>query len=785
MLYTEQAKSETGDANWRTNNYHVADNLHMTQHSALLDASLICAALKKMGYQTTDYAYTYKDLSSIVKENETDTNATLRGAESGVTRIYSVAEAEKFIAANASPEEVFNQTWDFSTNQTAESGSNVPVLSGTAVWDETYQNIKFDANTREEGGLQISLNPSVSGNIIRVSFDLYVGMLQQTFAYDILDNEDTSLVSCSFQKSSGTNEGTLMIAGTSAAQGTELTNAITAIAANPMTKPAIPVVNEFDFNEQTIKVTIGSTVFTGRMTGRETGTAAAVSMKATRAKTNPDRHIYLDNLSVKAYETASADTGTQTKFPEFEREVYTAENGKTLWYRVHKPVNAKESLPVILALHGETRKGSDNESQLYHVQHLYESLKSSGTDCILVVPQCPSDSAWADQEVLLQGLAAQIENADSDKIYLFGYGEGADACYDLLETGMFAAAIAAAGSKGSVNAQAIVSANAAVLAVNGSEETKNARAVIRELNDAGSVHAEYNEIYGAGSGILEQAQGADAIEWLFRKSLTSNAQKIRRKVDLAIFMGQSNMAGRGEYADAVKCPVGHGYEFRSVTQSDLLFAVNGPFGKSENNDSVNDNGSDGKDRRSGDMVSALMESYYQATQTPLVGIQCSRGGSDLSYWNKGAQKAEAQARLTAARTYLEQNNYEIGHIFMVWVQGEADADKIYSGSQTVETYKENTLKVFDYMKTAGVTDMFLVQTGHYNGTDDDAAAHDAAYVAVHDAQGRLAEENENVYAVGTLLAYKESMKDQYHYHQNAYNEVGTAAGAAIAAVYAE
>ncbi len=106
-------------------------------------------------------------------------------------------------------------------------------------------------------------------------------------------------------------------------------------------------------------------------------------------------------------------------------------------------------------------------------------------------------------------------------------------------------------------------------------------------------------------------------------------------------------------------------------------------------------------RRSGDMVSALMESYYAKTGTPIVG------------------------------------------------------ERLQSGSQTIDEYKSGTLAVFEYMKTVGVTDMFIVQTGHFNGTDADGT-HDAAYVAIHDA---------------------------YHFHQDAYNAVGTAAGKAIAEIY--
>jgi len=62
------------------------------------------------------------------------------------------------------------------------------------------------------------------------------------------------------------------------------------------------------------------------------------------------------------------------------------------------------------------------------------------------------------------------------------------------------------------------------------------------------------------------------------------------------------------------------------------------------------------------------------------------------------------------------------------------------------------------MKEIGVTDMFIVQTEHYNGDDADGMR-DAAYVVIHNAQGELAVENENVYSIGSFLEYKASMKD--------------------------
>lgn len=45
-------------------------------------------------------------------------------------------------------------------------------------------------------------------------------------------------------------------------------------------------------------------------------------------------------------------------------------------------------------------------------------------------------------------------------------------------------------------------------------------------------------------------------------------------VDLVIFMGQSNMAGRGASAEAPLVPKGYGYEFRAVSDPSKLYDIN-------------------------------------------------------------------------------------------------------------------------------------------------------------------------------------------------------------------
>lgn len=786
QLYANEAISVTGDENWIANNYHVNDNLHLTQHSALLAASFIAAKMGDMGYETTDFAYTYKDIAAVNTEDYT------RGEDSATERIYSVAEAKKFILANTEAEPISVREWKFETDQTSSTGDNIPVISGNSAWDETNQNIKFDANSTSTGTLTLNLNPAISNNAT-VGFDLNIGALGgQVFEYAITDTEGNNLVSCSFDAYNKT--GTLKIGNTVAATDREFTAALSSKTDDGMKASTTSFANEIDFDTDTVTVTIGSTAINGKLTGGETGSVEKIEFIGKRSK-KANRSIYLDNISIKEYKTSGSSTG-ETAFTAFNADTYTAAD-TNMPYRYYLPegYDSNKTYPMVVYLHGETRKGTDNESHMYNAQYLFNEIiaEEKTNPCILVAPQCSSSDSWTTNyefvDMFIKTISKNL-NADTNKIYLAGFNEGADGCYKLMTTGSYAAMIAISGTGDTSDSQAIANANAGVMIMNGSDDDlailTAAKKMYSALTHAGSNNTEYVEFYGEGNNIQELAVKKEGVlSWMFSNSLTNNAEPTEKVVDLAIFMGQSNMAGRGSYASATTVPVGHGYEFRSVTNPDMLFNITGPFGKKENNSAINDNSGSGVDRRSGDMVSSIMESYYSETGVPIVGVQCSRGGTDTSYWNSSTQKTEAQSRLSAAKTYLENNGYTINHIFMIWCQGESDGDKIYSGSRSVDGYKSNTLSVFEYMKTVGVTDMFIVQTGHYNGNDENASAHDTAYVSVNEAQSAMADENDNVYTVASLLNYQNNMIDSYHYNQAAYNEVGTAAGKAIALIYSE
>src|SRR5699024_2888176 len=102
-------------------------------------------------------------------------------------------------------------------------------------------------------------------------------------------------------------------------------------------------------------------------------------------------------------------------------------------------------------------------------------------------------------------------------------------------------------------------------------------------------------------------------------------------VDLTIFMGQSNMAGRGTSSEAPTVPSGHGYEFRSVTDPTRLYPIVEPFGFSENVEGGINDGT----KKTGSLVSAFANAYYELTKTPIVGVSASEGGTRTTVWAPG------------------------------------------------------------------------------------------------------------------------------------------------------
>ena len=246
-------------------------------------------------------------------------------------------------------------------------------------------------------------------------------------------------------------------------------------------------------------------------------------------------------------------------------------------------------------------------------------------------------------------------------------------------------------------------------------------------------------------------------------------------VDVFLFAGQSNMAGRGvscerfpETAPAVL--PGAGWEYRAVSAPGQLFPIAEPFGIHENNpDGIHEN------LKTGSMVSAFVNAYSAKTLIPVVGVSASKGGSVMAEWQPDTPYlTDALNRLAATRNWLNHNKYRIRHTFVLWCQGESDGD---AGTKK-EAYLQGFDRMLGAMLLSGVERLFLVRIGHCN-----VEGSFFRYVPMMEWQEEIAQSNDRVTMVSRLFSTMRDrglMKDAFHYYQAAYNEVGTEAGESAA-----
>ena len=239
-----------------------------------------------------------------------------------------------------------------------------------------------------------------------------------------------------------------------------------------------------------------------------------------------------------------------------------------------------------------------------------------------------------------------------------------------------------------------------------------------------------------------------------------------QSIHMGLFMGQSNMAGRGVAARSPAVTPGMGYEFRAISAPEQLHPMQEPFGERENNPAgVYEPG-----MKTGSMVSAFTKACTGVTGTPIVGVSCAKGGSAIHQWVPGTPfYADAVQRAKACENYLTGQGCHIARKFMVWCQGCTDGDL----HTPPESYKAQTAAFLrSLMAECGVEVCFLVQIGNHRDEPQ-------LYVPIQQAQEELAREEPNVVLVSRqfkTFAARGLMKDTFHYLQEGYNLVGQEAG---------
>lgn len=241
-----------------------------------------------------------------------------------------------------------------------------------------------------------------------------------------------------------------------------------------------------------------------------------------------------------------------------------------------------------------------------------------------------------------------------------------------------------------------------------------------------------------------------------------------KEADLILFMGQSNMSGAGgNAAEAPELIKGAGYEYRAITQPEELVALTEPFGENEHKEGYLDDR--GLIERKGSLVTAFVNAYYEQTKERVVAVSASRGATPVHSFNKYLVE-DVIERLENAKRVMTEQQVNIRHIYMVWLQGENDA--------YLETPKEQYIgemqKLLYTLQPYGVENCFVIQIG--NGSSD-GVPFDAK--PIQEAQEELCETDDNFVLVSTRgkeLSEPPYMEDGIHFTQAALNLLGEEAG---------
>lgn len=246
---------------------------------------------------------------------------------------------------------------------------------------------------------------------------------------------------------------------------------------------------------------------------------------------------------------------------------------------------------------------------------------------------------------------------------------------------------------------------------------------------------------------------------------------VRDAVDLIVFAGQSNMSGAGDTALIPELTEGAGYEYKSVTAPKSLKALKEPFGKKENSKNLNDG-----NFKTGSLVTAFVNSYYEQTKVPVVAVSATQVGSSSQWW-KSSLVSETSKRYKKAVYYLKKRKIKIRHRYVVWFQGESDG----LNNVSEETYINNMNDIYQHFRKQNkIEKIFLIRTGRYYDPENiENSTQVNPFDTIVKAQTNLCINQEGFVLVSVKAA---SLDDWYYYEdgihltQYGLNVVGYEAG---------
>lgn len=277
------------------------------------------------------------------------------------------------------------------------------------------------------------------------------------------------------------------------------------------------------------------------------------------------------------------------------------------------------------------------------------------------------------------------------------------------------------------------------------------------------------------------------------------------EVDIIIIAGQSNSVGRAQLSDAANH---RGYLFNvpleiSWTYQTTRSAYSATHQPIIEPLAANSSGGYG-------YVPAFVRAYYEATGRKTCLVCSSEGGTSLNKWLHYSYDSSGNLRpnvpgplytplvtnIEFAKTQLVTDGFTVGHIILLWLQGENEATYYGTDSQycmppeklltTFEEkrdfYKSLFISWIENLQTVvGLQKACIIRIGQRN-------TNDYFYGCIIEAETELGQEHEDICLVSTCLAGERIwkypgttetvnlMRDNYHYSIEGYIYAGIEAG---------
>lgn len=241
---------------------------------------------------------------------------------------------------------------------------------------------------------------------------------------------------------------------------------------------------------------------------------------------------------------------------------------------------------------------------------------------------------------------------------------------------------------------------------------------------------------------------------------------VQKTVDVIVFCGQSNMTGVGDASEAPNLIQGAGYAFNYVTNKNKFSKLEEPFGYGQD-DTYFLNG----DYCKGSMVTSFVNAYYKQTKTPVIAVPASCVGTGSVSWKEFRYKGIIQ-RVNAAVRLVKKKKMKVGHVYMVWMQGENDA----FANMSAREHKDNLKSIVKSVKKKTHVETCMI-IGLPNYYYDFTISEN--YKRIKQAQKDLCKYNKNfvlLTAIANTLPYTDLQSDGLHIKQSGLNKIGTDAG---------